>query len=68
MSTKDIKSTVRERYGQAALRVATGSKTSCCGGGSCGTSTRGPDYLQPLQDAETATLPAEAVLGFAGLR
>ena len=36
MSTDDLKHTVKERYGQAALRVSTGAKSSCCGG-SCGT-------------------------------
>ena len=37
MSTENLKATVRERYGKAALQVATGVKTGCCGGGSCAT-------------------------------
>src|SRR5207247_901626 len=31
MSGPDIKETVREKYGQAALRVLEGEKSSCCG-------------------------------------
>jgi arsenite methyltransferase len=31
MSTSDIKEAVKEKYGQAALRVQTGGST-CCGG------------------------------------
>ncbi|HKT60437.1 MAG TPA: arsenite methyltransferase [Gemmatimonadales bacterium] len=66
MSTDDIKNTVRERYGQAALRVAAGSKTSCCGGGSCSASADDPITSNLYTDAETATLPAEAVLASLG--
>jgi arsenite methyltransferase len=66
MSTEDIKSTVRERYGQAALRVASGAKTSCCGG-SCGTATADDPITSNLYTlAETATLPTEAVLASLG--
>jgi SAM-dependent methyltransferase len=65
MSTDDIKTTVRERYGQAALRVTSGAKSSCCGG-SCGTSTDDPITSNLYTDAETATLPAEAVLASLG--
>jgi arsenite methyltransferase len=65
MSTDDIKSTVRARYGQAALRVATGTKSGCCGG-SCGTSTDDPITSNLYTDAQTATLPAEAVLASLG--
>jgi SAM-dependent methyltransferase len=31
MSTENIKETVKERYGQAALKVVSSSKSSCCG-------------------------------------
>jgi ubiquinone/menaquinone biosynthesis C-methylase UbiE len=66
MGTEDIKSTVRERYGQAALRVATGTKTSCCGGGACSSSVDDPITSHLYTDAQAATLPAEAVLASLG--
>src|SRR6476660_9797653 len=66
MSTDDIKATVRERYGQAALRVATGTKTSCCGGGSCGNAAEDPITFGLYSEAETATLPPDAVLASLG--
>ena len=61
MSTSDLKATVRERYGQAALHVTTGAKAGCCGG-SCGGSSDDPITSNLYSTAETATLPAEAVL------
>jgi arsenite methyltransferase len=66
MSTENLKATVRERYGKAALQVATGAKTSCCGGGSCGTSTDDPITSNLYSEAQTASLPAEAVLASLG--
>jgi arsenite methyltransferase len=66
MSSENLKATVRERYGKAALHVATGGKSGCCGGGSCGTSTDDPITSNLYSDAETATLPAEAVLASLG--
>jgi len=65
MSDHDIKATVRERYGKAALQVVTGAKSGCCGG-SCGTSTNDPITSDLYTDAQTATLPAEAVLASLG--
>jgi arsenite methyltransferase len=66
MSTENLKATVRERYGKAALQVAAGAKTGCCGGGSCATSNDDPITSNLYTDAETATLPAEAVLASLG--
>ena len=66
MSTENLKATVRERYGKAALQVATGVKTSCCGGGSCGTSAEDPITSNLYSDTQTAALPAEAVLASLG--
>ena len=64
MSVHEIREQVREKYGQAALRVATGG-SSCCGGaasdGGCDPITSG------LYDgAETAGLPEGAVLASLG--
>ena len=65
MSTQDIKATVRQRYGLAALRVSSGA-TSSCGGGSCGGSAGDPITSNLYTDAQTAVLPAEAVLASLG--
>ena len=65
MSTKDRKTTVKERYGRAALSVTSGARSSCCGG-SCGTAADDPITSNLYSQAETATLPAEAVLASLG--
>lgn len=65
MSTDDIKATVRERYGRAALQVASGTKSGCCGS-SCGVSAEDPITSNLYTEAQTATLPAEAVLASLG--
>jgi SAM-dependent methyltransferase len=66
MSSENLKATVRERYGKAAQQVATGAKTGCCGGGSCASSTDDPITSNLYTKAETACLPAEAVLASLG--
>lgn len=61
-----LRAIVRERYGQAALRVAQGQeKASCCGsGGCCGS---GDPITRDLYDAATISgLPDEAVLASLG--
>src|ERR1700709_404106 len=65
-SDQQIKETVREKYGAAALRVASGERSSCCGG-----SAAFPDSVDPItsnlySDAETACLPEDAVLASLG--
>ncbi|MDQ2079396.1 arsenite methyltransferase [Xanthobacteraceae bacterium Astr-EGSB] len=68
MSAVDVKDIVREKYGEAARRVATGS-TSCCGGSSCCGTTSGADnpITSNLYDiSETGALPPEAVLASLG--
>ena len=65
MSTGDLKSIVRERYGEAALRATSGGRSSCCGGGgSCGTAD--PITSELYSAAETAVIPKEAVLASLG--
>jgi SAM-dependent methyltransferase len=65
MSTTDIRATVREKYGEAALRVVAGGGSSCCGGaafnGSCD-----PITSNLYDDAQTAGLPEQAVLASLG--
>ncbi len=65
MSIDDLKATVRERYGKAALQVTSGGTDSSCCGGSCGVSS---DAISSnlYSDAETATLPADAVIASLG--
>src|SRR6059036_1454318 len=59
----EIKQTVKEKYGQAALRVAGGERGSCGGTGSCGCD---PVSSNLYDAAETATLPEGAVLASLG--
>src|SRR5438874_11140583 len=63
MNGGEIKQTVREKYGQAALRVAGGERASCGGTGSCGCDPVSSNLYDP---AETATLPPGAVLASLG--
>lgn len=65
--SQDLKAVVKEKYGEAAVRAASGQKGSCCGT-SCGC---GPDASDPitrdLYDAvTTSTLPETAVLASLG--
>ena len=63
MDSDDIKHMVKEKYGQAALRVAGGEPGSCRGTGSCGCDPVSSNLYDP---AETATLPEGAVLASLG--
>src|SRR5437867_5714845 len=65
MSSPDSKETVREKYGDAALRVLAGEKSGCCGGAAA---TGGCDPITSnLYSAiETAALPEGAVLASLG--
>jgi arsenite methyltransferase len=64
--TDTIRETVRERYGQAALRVMAGDTNGCCGatGASCG--GEDPITRDLYAASETAGLPADAVLASLG--
>jgi SAM-dependent methyltransferase len=67
MSEQDIKASVRQRYGQAALRVVEGARTGCCGGGAAALdSSVDPITSNLYSSAETAALPQEAVLASLG--
>jgi arsenite methyltransferase len=66
MSTSNIKEVVKEKYGQAALRVTSGQGNSCCGGAAaCGTDID-PITSNLYGDSEKALLPEEAVLASLG--
>src|SRR6059058_2918629 len=65
-----MKSTVKEKYGQAALRVAEGAtSTSCCGSSACcGATTEAWDPITAdlYDERQKAGLPVEAVLASLG--
>src|SRR5271165_2769562 len=66
MSATNIKEAVKEKYGQAALRVVCGQGNSCCGGASaCGTDID-PITANLYGDAEKGVLPEQAVLASLG--
>jgi arsenite methyltransferase len=60
----DIREVVKEKYGQAALRVSSGG-SSCCGG-SAATECADPITSHLYGDAEKAGLPGEAVAASLG--
>ena len=62
---QEIKETVREKYGEAALRAASGRKSSCCGGSSCGTGAD-PITSDLYLPEQIGLLPQEAVLASLG--
>ena len=72
MSVADstLKSTVKEKYGQAALRVSAGDTTgSCCGSSACcGSTAEGWDPITSdlYDEKQKAGIPAEALLASLG--
>ena len=69
MAGEDIKQVVREKYGQAALKVVagTGAASCCSGSGCCGEEPpRDPITSNLYTAAETAALPADAVAASLG--
>jgi ubiquinone/menaquinone biosynthesis C-methylase UbiE len=70
--SSDLKAIVREKYGQAAIRAAQGSKGSCCGTSSCCDDTKADGgFADPitrdLYDSVTASsLPDKALLASLG--
>jgi len=65
MGGDEIKQTVREKYGEAALRVLAGAGSSCCGAAS---TTGGCDPITAnlYDETETIGLPKQAVLASLG--
>jgi arsenite methyltransferase len=66
MSIPDIKTTVREKYGEAARRVAGGDTASCCATTCCGGGEADPITSNLYSDAQTSSLPEQAVLASLG--
>ncbi len=65
MSTTDIKDVVKEKYGQAALRVKTGG-SSCCGATAASGSGCDPITSNLYDSSQTGQVPLEAVLASLG--
>src|SRR6267378_1979726 len=65
-----LKSTVKEKYGQAALRVTEGATAaSCCGSSACcGTTTEAWDPItsDPYDEKQKAGIPVQAMLASLG--
>jgi arsenite methyltransferase len=59
MSTTDIKEVVKEKYGQAVLRVKTGG-SSCCGASPI--LWVRPHHREALQRSTSGEIPEEALL------
>jgi 2-polyprenyl-3-methyl-5-hydroxy-6-metoxy-1,4-benzoquinol methylase len=65
MSDVDVKEVVKERYGQAALRVKSGG-SSCCGASAAVDGCCDPITSNLYDASETGMLPEEAVLASLG--
>lgn len=65
MRTTDIKEVVKEKYGQAALRVKTGG-SSCCGAAPSGIGQCDPITSNLYKASETSGIPEDAVLASLG--
>src|SRR3974390_1643246 len=65
MSTRDIKEVVKEKYGQAALRVTTGG-SSCCGANPANPACGDPITSNLYDAGQIQQIPEEAVLASLG--
>ena len=64
-TTQDVKEVVKEKYGQAALRVTTGGSSCCGAAAACGTDVD-PITSNLYDEAQKSGLPQEAVLASLG--
>lgn len=62
----DVKEVVKEKYGQAALRVVSGSGASCCGGEASACCSTDPITSNLYDEVEKGQLPEAAVLASLG--
>lgn len=65
MTTSDVKDVVKEKYGQAALRVATGG-SACCGASAPQDGSCDPITSNLYDAAQAGAVPEEAVLASLG--
>jgi arsenite methyltransferase len=59
--TTDIREVVKEKYGEAALRVLNGEASSCCGAGACCGTDVDPITSGLYDDAQAGQIPEEAL-------
>ncbi len=64
-TTQDVKEIVKEKYGQAALRVTTGGSSCCGAAAACGTDVD-PITSDLYDEVQKSGLPEEAVLASLG--
>src|SRR5260370_41698691 len=64
MATQNITDVVKEKYGQAALRVVAGGSSSCCG--AAPSNECGDPITDNLYGAEVAELRADAIAASLG--
>jgi arsenite methyltransferase len=64
-TTQDVREIVKEKYGQAALRVTTGGSSCCGAAGACGIDVD-PITSDLYDEAQKSGLPEEAVLASLG--
>jgi len=66
MSSPNIQEVVKEKYGQAALRVVTGGGSSCCGAAPGSASCGDPITSNLYDESQKGQLPETAVLASLG--
>jgi SAM-dependent methyltransferase len=66
MKNENIKDVVKQKYGEAALRVTAGTGSSCCGAAPGGTACPDPITSNLYDGQEVSGLPQEAVLASLG--
>ncbi len=62
----DVRAIVREKYGEAALRVSGGGASACCGASAALAGTCDPITSNLYDSAQTGMVPEEAVLASLG--
>ncbi len=65
-TTSDVKNIVREKYGQAAARVARGEKNSCCGGKAAALDCCDPITSNLYNSDQAVDVPEQAMLASLG--
>ncbi len=66
MKLANIKEVVKEKYGEAAMRVTAGGRSSCCVAGSATDCCSDPITSNLYEQSQTSEIPAEAVLASLG--
>ncbi len=65
-TTTDVKQVVKQRYGEAAARVAQGSANSCCGGGAASVGGSDPITSNLYDALQAGEVPEQALLASLG--